>query len=103
MKKLLDNEQSLEETQLGFDPNLFTYSPELDKYNGQILFPKKLAAANAILSKPETVELLDNIINEQVKECSAQGLSVESIAQNLKLTEEEVLTRLHDMNLLEIA
>jgi folate-dependent tRNA-U54 methylase TrmFO/GidA len=78
-----------------------TYDKRLDKYENMPLFQKKLDKANAILAKSNPLVFLRELENKQIKQYFEQNMPIEQISHQLRLTQEEVLLRLHEMSLIE--
>ena len=77
------------------------YDKRLDKYENMPLFQKKLDKANAILAKSNPLVFLRELENKQIKQYFEQNMPIEQISHQLRLTQEEVLLRLHEMRLIE--
>ena len=79
------------------------YDKRLDKYETMPLFQKKVDKANAILAVSPPTEFLKSRENKRIKQYFEQGISIDQIAQNLEFSENEVLLRLEEMDLVKSA
>ena len=77
------------------------YDKELDKYEKKPLFQKKMDKANAILAVSPPTQFLKERENKRIKQYFEQCFPIEQIAQNLSLSENEVLLRLEEMGLVK--
>ena len=79
------------------------YNKKLDEYENMPLFQGKVDKANAILAKNPPTQVMRAIENQRIKAYFEQEITLEQMAVNMNLTENEVSLRLTEMGLVQLA
>ncbi len=77
------------------------YNKKLDKYENMPLFQGKVSKANAILAKNPPNQIMKDIEDKRIKAYFEQEITLEQMAVNMNLTENEVSLRLTEMGLVQ--
>ena len=77
------------------------YNKKLDEYENMPLFQGKVDKANAILAKNPPTQVMRAIENKRIKAYFEQEITLEQMAVNMNLTENEVSLRLTEMGLVQ--
>ena len=80
---------------------MVTINNELSKYDNMPIFQKKLDEANAFLAEHPPLFIFREGENKRIKAYFEQGMSIDQIARNLEFSENEVLMRLEEMDLVK--
>jgi hypothetical protein len=86
---------------IGIREAKFTVNSELDNYEATPYLQKKHEEAFALLEKYPPTAWLRKVTNERIKRDFDANMSIEAIAESHKLTQEDVLSRLEEMGLIE--
>ena len=77
------------------------YNKKLDEYENMPLFQGKVDKVNAILAKNPPTQVMRAIENQRIKAYFEQEITLEQMAVNMNLTENEVSLRLTEMGLVQ--